>query len=152
MRVLIITVSDTRNEDTDESGALILKMLRESGHEVIGKKILRDERELITEAVRNAPEGTQAVIINGGTGISKRDGSFEAVSSILEKTLPGFGEIFRYLSYKEIGPAAIMSRAVAGLCNGKIVISIPGSRNAVALAMKEIILPQIAHMVWEAAR
>lgn len=147
-----MTVSDTRTEETDTSGALIGKLLAGAGHEITGRRIIPDEPEMIARIIGGLPDGTQAVIINGGTGISKRDGTFEAVEAALDKTLPGFGELFRMLGYQEIGPAAMMSRAAAGVAGGKIVISIPGSEGAVRLAMEKIILPELAHLVWEANR
>ncbi|MFA6451622.1 MAG: molybdenum cofactor biosynthesis protein B [bacterium] len=150
--VYVITVSDTRTEETDTSGALIMEKLVAAAHTVTGFRIAPDEPAVIREILSNLPAGTQAVIINGGTGISKRDNTFEAIESMLDKKLPGFGELFRALSYAEIGAAAMMSRATAGVMRGVSVMSVPGSRGAVALAMEKIIIPELAHFVWEANR
>ena len=150
--VFVITVSDTRSEETDTSGALIRGELEAAGHTVSGYRIVRDEPAAIRELLENPPAGTQAVIISGGTGISKRDNTFEAIDAALDKKLPGFGELFRALSYDEIGAAAMMSRAEAGVMRGMPVMSVPGSRGAVALAMKKIIIPELAHFIWEANR
>ncbi len=150
--VLVITVSDTRTKETDTSGALIRELLAAAGHSVSGYEIVPDEQAAIKCLLESPPPGTDAVIINGGTGISKRDGTYEAVSSLIEKELKGFGELFRVLSYEEIGPAAMMSRAIAGVVRGRPVFSIPGSRGAVALAMDKLIVPELSHCVWEIRR
>ena len=149
IRCFVVTVSDTRNETTDTSGQTIKQLLTAEGHQAAGYRIVKDEpaqiQTLLTEALQNAD--IDAVIVNGGTGIAPRDGTYEVVSRLLEKRLDGFGEIFRYLSYLDIGSAAIMSRAAAGSANGKILISLPGSSGAVKLAMEKLILPEIRHMV-----
>lgn len=150
--VFVITVSDTRNEENDTSGALIREKLTAAGHIVSGYRIVPDDPSAIRELMSAPPPGTQALIVNGGTGISKRDSTFEAVEEMLDKKLPGFGELFRVLSFEEIGAAAMMSRAVAGVMRGIPVMSVPGSRGAVALAMEKLILPELAHFVWEANR
>jgi len=149
---MIVTVSDTRTPETDTGGQLIKSLLEESGYRVVGYKIVKDDyegiRELIHEAVGN-PE-VEAIILTGGTGISLRDTTYEAVSSLLDKQLPGFGEIFRYLSFTEdIGPAAILSRAIAGTSGNTAVFSIPGSKGAVKLAMERIIVPELGHVMRE---
>lgn len=146
--VAVITVSDTRTVETDSSGALIRELLGQAGHTITDYQIIKDEPEQIN-AVLDAVGDAQAIIFNGGTGIAPRDTTFDALSSKLEKTLPGFGEIFRMLSYHEIGSAAMLSRAVAGTYQGKIIFSTPGSTNAVRLAMEKLILPEIQHLVWE---
>jgi molybdopterin adenylyltransferase len=149
IRCFVITVSDTRDESTDTSGQTIKKFLTDEGHEAAGYRIVRDEPTEI-EALLVGALGTHnvdAVIVNGGTGIAPRDGTYEVVSRFLEKRLDGFGEIFRYLSYLDIGSAAVMSRAAAGSARGKILISLPGSRGAVTLAMEKLVLPEIRHMV-----
>jgi molybdenum cofactor biosynthesis protein B len=145
----VITVSDTRSEATDESGRLIRALLEEEGHAVRGYRIVRDEAEEIRRALGEALSrgDVEAVILNGGTGISPRDGTYEVVSAELEKRLEGFGELFRFLSYEQVGAAAIMSRAVAGVAKGKVVVSLPGSRAAVELAMRKLLLPELGHMV-----
>jgi molybdenum cofactor biosynthesis protein B len=145
----VITVSDTRDETTDTSGQAIKKFLTDEGHQATGYRIVKDEpaqiEALLSQALAQAD--VDAVIVNGGTGIAPRDGTYEVVSRFLEKKLDGFGEVFRYLSYLDIGSAAIMSRAAAGSARGKILISLPGSRGAVTLAMEKLILPEIRHMV-----
>ena len=154
VKCFIITVSDSRTPQTDESGKAISELLKINNHEVVGHVILKDEPKIVQDFVKteSLEEDVQAIIVNGGTGISSRDSTFEAIDGALEKKLPGFGELFRYLSYKEIGSAAIMSRAGAGVLNKKIIVSIPGSENAVRLAMEKLILPELAHMVWEVNR
>ncbi len=148
---LVITCSDTRTEETDTSGRLIKRLLAEHGHEVVGSHLLKDEPAEIRKALDAAiaDERVQAIVINGGTGLSRRDSTFEAIHGMLEKRLDGFGELFRALSYKEIGSPAMMSRATAGLVRGKIVFSTPGSESAVRLAMEKLILPELGHIVRE---
>ena len=149
VRCWVITVSDTRDESTDTSGQTIKRYLADEGHQATGYKIVKDEpvqiEALLAEAL--ASSEVEAVIVNGGTGIAPRDGTYEVVSRFLEKKLDGFGEIFRFLSYLDIGSAAIMSRAAAGTARGKVLISLPGSQGAVTLAMEKLILPEIRHMV-----
>ncbi|MGZ9130672.1 MAG: MogA/MoaB family molybdenum cofactor biosynthesis protein [Candidatus Binatia bacterium] len=149
VRCFVITVSDSRDESTDTSGQTIKQFLISEGHQAAGYRIVKDEpvqiEALLNEALASAD--VDAVIVNGGTGIAPRDGTYEVVSRFLEKTLDGFGEIFRYLSYLDIGSAAIMSRAAAGTARGKVLISLPGSKGAVTLAMEKLILPEICHMV-----
>ena len=148
---MIITCSDTRTPDTDTSGQLIQKLLIEKGHAIAAYHLVKDEpaeiKARITEGIAN--DSVQAIIINGGTGISRRDSTFEAVDAMLEKRLDGFGEVFRYLTYQEIGSPAIMSRATAGIIKGRILFSTPGSENAVRLAMEKLILPELGHLVKE---
>src|SRR5215510_7862405 len=149
IRCFVITVSDTRDEATDTSGQAIKTLLADQGHEAAGYRIVKDDPVQI-ENLLNETLGKRdidALIVNGGTGIAPRDGTYEVVSRFFEKRLDGFGEIFRYLSYQDIGSAAIMSRAAAGTARGKIVISLPGSKGAVTLAMEKLILPEIRHMV-----
>ena len=149
VRYYVITVSDTRDETTDTSGQRIKSSLSSEGHQMSGYRIVKDE-PLQIEALLNevlASDNIDAVIVNGGTGIAPRDGTFEVVSRLLEKKLDGFGEIFRHLSYLDIGSAAIMSRAVAGTACGKVLISLPGSKAAVSLAMEKLIVPELRHMV-----
>jgi molybdopterin adenylyltransferase len=149
VRCFVITVSDTRDESTDASGQAIKKYLSDDGHQTAGYRIVKDEPTQIEAALHDAlgSGDAEAVIVNGGTGIAPRDGTYEVVNRFLEKKLDGFGEIFRYLSYLDIGSAAIMSRAAAGTARGKILISLPGSKGAVSLAMEKLILPEIRHMV-----
>jgi molybdenum cofactor biosynthesis protein B len=149
IRCFVITVSDTRDEATDSSGAAIKEYLGAESHQTAGYRIVKDETSQIESALEQAlgSADVDAVIVNGGTGISPRDVTYEVVSRAFEKKLDGFGEIFRYLSYLDIGSAAVMSRAAAGTARGKILISLPGSKGAVTLAMEKIILPEIRHMV-----
>ena len=148
---LVITCSDTRTIDTDTSGQLIRRLLSEHGHQVVGWHLIKDEPEEIRRLIEAAAadDAVQAIIINGGTGLSRRDSTFEAIDGMLEKRLDGFGELFRYLSYKEIGSSSMMSRATAGVVRGRIVFSTPGSESAVRLAMEQLILPELGHIVRE---
>lgn len=145
----VLTISDTRDETTDQSGKLIKSLLAENGHRVLGYRIVKDEPAEIDALLKQAlaRDDLEAIIVNGGTGISPRDGTYEVVNRLLEKRLDGFGEIFRFLSYQDIGSAAIMSRAVAGAAKGKVLVSLPGSKGAVDLAMRKLILPELGHMV-----
>lgn len=147
----VITVSDTRTKETDKSGQLILELLKAAGHSVTGYHIIKDEPTQIRPllAALLADPNIQAVIINGGTGVSKRDVTFDAIEGMLEKHLPGFGELFRLLSYEDIGSAAMLSRAAAGIAQGKAVFSLPGSSGAVRLGMEKLILPEMPHIVFE---
>lgn len=131
-----------------------MDLLSESGHEVLGKTIVPDDPGRVREAieVRLTDAHVQAIVTTGGTGISSRDQTYEAINSILEKRIDGFGELFRALSYAEIGTAAMLSRALAGTAQRKIIISIPGSENAVRLAVTKLVLPELGHLVREAAR
>ncbi len=149
----IITISDTRTEATDTSGAAIRESLERRGHLVARYAVVKDEPEQIVARVRDFAEaGCKAIITSGGTGIARRDSTFEAIDALLEKRLPGFGEIFRMLSYQEIGPAAMLSRATAGTYGGALVFCLPGSSNAARLAMEQLIGPQLSHLVWETVR
>lgn len=147
----IITVSDTRHEGNDTSGQTIRDLLIQDNHPVASYSILKDEPEQIVKAVQAlvTQSDVEAILLNGGTGIGRRDSTVEAIGSLLEKTLVGFGEIFRMISYGEIGAAAMLSRAVAGVYKGKLIFSMPGSTHAVKLAMEKLILPELAHFVWE---
>lgn len=148
----VITVSDTRTKDTDRSGQLIHQLIADHGHQVADYHIIKDEYTEIQSLLRESatqPE-IDVILLNGGTGIAKRDTTVEAVSSLLDKELPGFGELFRYLSFTEdIGSAAILSRAIAGVHNNTAIFSMPGSTGAVNLAMTRLILPELHHIVRE---
>ncbi len=153
VRCAVLTISDTRTPETDTSGAAIRTALTQAGHDVVRYTIVRDEPEQIDALVRTcAAEGCKLIITNGGTGIARRDSTFEAIDSLLEKRLPGFGELFRMLSYQEIGAAAMLSRATAGVYGGALIFCLPGSTNAVRLALEQLIVPQLAHLVWETVR
>jgi len=150
----ILTISDTRTEATDTSGRAIFDLLFAGGHQVAGRKIVRDEPDEVLAAITeqmNKP-GVQVIITTGGTGITARDTTCETITRLLDKRLDGFGELFRMLSYQEIGSAAMMSRAVGGLAKGKVILSLPGSEAAVRLAMTKLILPELGHLVREASR
>ncbi|WP_134684685.1 MogA/MoaB family molybdenum cofactor biosynthesis protein [Brevibacillus migulae] len=149
---MVITVSDTRTEETDKSGQTMKQHLTEAGHRTVLYEIVRDEPAEITAAIERGIQhpDVQVILLNGGTGISKRDTTYEAVKALLEKEMPGFGEIFRMLSYTEdIGSAAILSRAIAGVYQGKAIFSTPGSTGAVKLAMTKLIIPELGHVVRE---
>jgi molybdopterin adenylyltransferase len=148
--VFVITASDSRGEAEDASGRLLRESAAAAGHQVVGHRVVKDEPDQIRAALEEAVRaGAQAVLVSGGTGISGRDRTYEAVAGILEKRLDGFGELFRMLSFGEIGSAAMMSRAVAGTWRGRIVFSMPGSTAAVRLAWEKLIAPELGHLVFE---
>lgn len=150
----ILTISDTRTPETDTGGQLIRQLLEEGGHSVAAYAIVPDEPGRIREHVERfgVRDDVQAVILTGGTGIAPRDQTYETVAPMLEKRLDGFGEIFRMLSFEEIGPAAMLSRAIAGTYGRRIVFCLPGSPNAIRLAMTRLIVPEIGHLVYEASK
>jgi molybdenum cofactor biosynthesis protein B len=148
VRCAVITVSDTRTPETDTSGQYMQQVLSQAGHSISAYMIVKDEpeeiRRLLQHHIRAAD--TDAILLSGGTGLARRDGTYEVVQSCLEKELSGFGELFRWLSYAEIGSAAMMSRATAGVAAGTVIVSMPGSSAAVRLAMEKLVLPELAHM------
>lgn len=148
VRCAVITVSDTRTPETDTSGQWMQQALTQAGHSVSAYTIVKDEPEDIRRLIRHFIHAadTDAVLLSGGTGLSPRDGTYEVVQSCLEKELTGFGELFRFLSYAEIGAAAMMSRATAGVAQGTVIVSMPGSSAAVRLALEKLVLPELAHM------
>ena len=150
----VLTISDSRPELDDESGKLIRQKLSQSGHRVMFYSILKNEADSIKKKIHEllGQQELQVIITSGGTGVSHRDITVETIAPILEKKLDGFGQLFRFLSYQEIGTAAIMSRAFAGVAEGKVILCLPGSPGAANLAMDKIILPEIGHMVREATR
>ncbi|MBU4266349.1 MAG: MogA/MoaB family molybdenum cofactor biosynthesis protein [Candidatus Altiarchaeota archaeon] len=149
VRVAVVTVSDTRTKEDDSSGRIIKETLAENGHRVVEYDVIRDDARMIREKIEHILSSDVDVIItNGGTGVSKRDVTVEALQGLIEKELPGFGELFRYLSYKQIGATAILSRAFAGVSKEKAVICLPGSKNAVTLGMN-FIVGELGHLVWE---
>ncbi len=154
VRCFVLTVSDSRTEDTDSGGRAIVELLTGAGHEVVERRLVKDEPDQVRAAVamQLAQERVQAIITTGGTGISSRDRSYEAMTGLIEKRLDGFGELFRALSFQEIGPAAMLSRAFAGTARGKILIALPGSEHAVRLALTKLVLPELGHLVHEASR
>ncbi len=149
----MLTISDTRTEATDTSGAAIASMLEHEGHVVTARALVRDEPADVTAFVAAQLRAeAQVIITTGGTGITSRDATFEAIDEMLEKRLDGFGELFRMLSYADIGAAAMMSRACAGLARGRVVIALPGSEGAVRLAMTKLVLPELGHLVQQASK
>lgn len=153
-RVFVVTVSDTRTEEDDESGRLCRTLVEGGGHEVVGKVILPDEPEKVRARCRElvASGAVDAILLTGGTGISRRDTTYEAVSGLLDKRLDGFGELFRMLSYQEIGSRALASRAVAGASGGVLLFAMPGSTKAVRLAMEKLVVPELGHLASELAK
>ncbi|MFB6249031.1 MAG: cyclic pyranopterin monophosphate synthase MoaC [Salinibacter sp.] len=154
VRCALVTVSDTRTPAEDESGALMQDRLEAAGHEVVRREIVPDEQRRIASLLDDLTQAPKvdAILLSGGTGISARDGTYEVVDDFIERDLPGFGELFRVLSYDEVGAAAMLSRATAGVCRNRLVFSMPGSTNAVELAMDELIVPELQHLVWEVRR
>lgn len=149
----VVTCSDSRDTSRDESGKAILRALEEAGHQLVGYKLIPDEPALIRAAVEEARgAGARALIFNGGTGLGGRDCTVETLRQAFEKELPGFGELFRQLSYAEIGTPAMLSRATAGTSQGMILFALPGSPQAVRLAMEKLILPELGHLVRELSR
>ncbi|RMH71978.1 MAG: MogA/MoaB family molybdenum cofactor biosynthesis protein [Cyanobacteria bacterium J007] len=154
VRCAAITVSDTRTPDTDRSGRIVRTRLVEAGHAIAAYEILKDDPVAIRDLLMTlaSRDDLDAIVFNGGTGIAPRDTTYDAIASLLEKTLPGFGEIFRSLSYHEIGSRAIASRAIAGVYHSKLIFSIPGSTGAVSLALERLILPELVHLVSQLTR
>ena len=151
VRLAVLTISDTRTPENDTGGDTIEELMRRAGHEIVERRIVRDDAVRIRTEIVNllARPDADAVITTGGTGISARDTTYEVVDRMIEKKLDGFGEIFRALSYEEIGASAILSRAVAGTVGTKLVACLPGSRNAVRLAVEKLLVPEISHIVFE---
>jgi molybdenum cofactor biosynthesis protein B len=150
----VVTVSDTRTLETDVGGSLVAELLVGAGHPVVRREVVKDEPAEIAAAVRRGlgEEGTRALILTGGTGVAPRDVTPDTVEPLLARVVPGFGELFRALSYEEIGSAALLSRALAGLASGRVVFVLPGSRGAVRLAMEKLILPELGHLAAEAVK
>ena len=150
----VLTISDTKTPESDTSGAAIRELLGAAGHPVMGSAIVRDEPADVQRVIREACANptVRAIILTGGTGITSRDSTFEAVEALLDKRLPGFGELFRMLSYEEIGAAAMLSRAQMGICARRIVVSLPGSPNACRLALEKLLIPELPHLVREVSR
>jgi molybdenum cofactor biosynthesis protein B len=152
VRCAVLTISDTRAPETDVSGRAIVDLLEGAGHIVAKRQILRDDPKDVHGAVLTQVGGVDAIITTGGTGITSRDSTYEAVAGLLEKRLDGFGELFRSLSYQEIGSAAMMTRAAAGVARGTAIFILPGSEHAVRLGMTKLILPELGHVVRELRR
>jgi molybdenum cofactor biosynthesis protein B len=150
----VVTVSDTRTLETDTGGSLVVELLQSAGHSIAARDIIRDEARAIAAQVIElvANDAVRAIVLTGGTGVSPRDVTPESVEPLLDRLIPGFGELFRALSYEDIGSAALLSRALAGMARGKVVFVIPGSRGAVRLAMEKLILPELGHLAGEAVK
>jgi len=150
----VLTISDTKTPETDTSGALIRQLLLDAGHEVVGSTIVRDEPKDVQRVIREAcgTDAVRAVIATGGTGITSRDSTYEAIEALLDKRLPGFGELFRMLSYQEVGAAAMLSRAQLGIHARRIIVSLPGSPNACRLALEKLLIPELPHLIREVSR
>jgi len=151
--VAVVTVSDSRTAETDVNGDYLRAQIEDAGHRVAAYRLIRDEPDQVESALESCTgEDVQIVIFNGGTGISQRDRTFDVLNRKLQKPLPGFGELFRMLSYDQVGSAAMLSRATAGVYRNTVVISTPGSPAAVKLAWEKLIATEIAHMGWELTR
>jgi len=150
----VMTVSDTRSDETDTGGRAITEILIRAGHQIVGRTIIKDDADLVRDTIERqlANPDVQVIITTGGTGITSRDSTYEAIAGLLNKRLDGFGERFRMLSFQQIGSAAMMSRACAGLAAGRIVIALPGSEAAVRLAMERLIIPELGHLVEQASK
>jgi molybdenum cofactor biosynthesis protein B len=154
VRCAVVTVSDTRTLETDRGGQLVAELLTAAGHVAVSREIVPDDPARIGPLVERLadPAAVDVVLITGGTGIAARDQTFETISGLLTKTMPGYGELFRMLSYADIGPAAMLSRAVGGVLNNVVILTMPGSVAAVQLAMEKLIAPEIGHLVYEARK
>jgi molybdenum cofactor biosynthesis protein B len=151
--IAIVTVSDTRTPETDTNAAYLREQILSAGHQVVAYRIIKDEVEQVNDVLEELVNGPARVILfNGGTGISPRDRTYDALSRKLEKVLPGFGELFRMLSYQQVGAAAMLSRATAGVYRNKVIVSTPGSPDAVRLAWEKLIAPELSHLAWEVIR
>jgi len=151
---VVVTISDTRTSDTDASGKAIADMLTAAGHKVSGRAIVKDDADQVRAAIERHLAGpdVQVIITTGGTGITSRDSSYEAITALLQKRLDGFGELFRMLSYEQIASGAMLSRAVGGLAGRKLLFAMPGSTKAVELAMTKLILPEMKHLIAESRK
>jgi molybdenum cofactor biosynthesis protein B len=152
VRCAVLTISDTRALETDVSGRTIVELLEAAGHVVAKRQILRDDPMDVHDAVVSQLGGVEVIVTTGGTGITSRDSTFEAIAGLIEKRLDGFGELFRALSYQEIGSAAMLTRATAGVARGTAIFILPGSEHAVRLGMTKLILPELGHVVRELRR
>jgi len=154
LAAVVITVSDTRTLAGDSGGALLVELLEGAGHRVVDRCLVRDEVDAIRAAIDAAVmrDDVHAVLLTGGTGIAVRDVTPEALEPILDRVIPGFGELFRMLSYQQIGSAALLSRALAGTARGRVVVALPGSRAAIRLAVEKLLLPELPHLAAEAAK
>ncbi len=153
IRYVRLSITDSRKSEDDHSGRLIESLLNEAGHCQIASMILKNDSKGLREVVKKLSEDeVDLIVMTGGTGLSRKDQTIEAISPILDKVLPGFGELFRNLSYSEVGSAAFMSRAICGTVKGKVVVCLPGSEHAVRLALTKLLIPEVQHLVWQASR
>ena len=152
VRCVVLTISDTRTTATDTSGDAIAQALTAAGHDVVGRRIVRDDPEAVRDVVRAAASNVPLIVTTGGTGITSRDSTYEAIVTLLDKRLDGFGELFRMLSYDDVGSAAMLSRACAGTIGSTAIFALPGSERAVKLAMEKLILPEVGHVIRELNR
>lgn len=154
MRCAVLTISDTRTPETDTGGNAVVSLLESRGHTIVARGLSKDDPSAVQTWIQRqrARDEVEAILTTGGTGIAARDNTYEAILTMLDKPIPGFGELFRVLSYQEIGPAAMLSRACAGVSQCRIVIALPGSEHAVRLAMEKLVLPELGHLVREARR
>jgi molybdenum cofactor biosynthesis protein B len=150
----VLTISDSKTLETDTSGALIRELVSAAGHRVTGHAIVKDEPAQVAAVIRSgcAAPSVEAFILTGGTGITSRDSTYEAIDALLDKRLAGFGELFRMLSFQEIGAAAMLSRAQGGVVQGRVLFSLPGSPNACRLALEKLIIPELGHLIREVRR
>lgn len=154
VRCAVLTISDTRTLEADTGGARLATMLTEAGHEVSARGLVADDPERVQRWIQGqrARDEIQAILTTGGTGVTSRDSTYEAIMQLIDKPIPGFGELFRMLSYQEIGAAAMLSRACAGVSQCRVIIALPGSEAAIRLALEKLVLPELGHLVWEASR
>jgi len=150
----VLTISDSKTPETDTSGALIRELVNAAGHRITGHAIVKDEPDQVAAVIRSgcAAPSVEAFILTGGTGITSRDSTYEAIEALLDKRLAGFGELFRMLSYEEVGAAAMLSRAQGGVVQGRVLFSLPGSPNACRLALEKLIIPELPHLIREVRR
>lgn len=151
INIMVLTISDTRDEQTDKSGQLMMELINSHHFNVQKYKIVKDERKEILSEVIDGIHQTKidVILTNGGTGLSNRDVTLDVIEQVIDRQIPGFGELFRMLSYEEIGSAAILSRAIGGIAKGTVIFSMPGSIGAVRLAMEKLILPELSHIMKE---
>lgn len=153
IRYVRLSITDSRKSEDDHSGRLIESLLNEAGHYQVASMILKNDPKGLREVIKKlCEEEVDLIVMTGGTGLSKKDQTIEAISPVLDKVLPGFGELFRSLSFHEVGSAALMSRALCGMAKGKVIVSLPGSEDAVRLALTKLLIPEAQHLVWQAAR